>query len=71
MTKKLKSLGQIAYEGSPEGGIQNWGPWDKAPEVVRRVHERMAKVVERAVKRRMKADGWISFKLVSFPLLNP
>jgi len=44
-----KSLGQIAYEASKDGGQQNFGPWKKAPEVVRRVHEEMAQAVAKAV----------------------
>jgi hypothetical protein len=59
--KKLKSLGQVAYEATPEGGQQNFGPWEKAPDLVKRIHEQMAKAVEKTVKRRMQRDGWLRF----------
>ncbi len=50
-----KSLGQIAYEAAKQGGQQNFGPWNKAPQVVRDVHEEMAKAVARALlKKRPK-----------------
>ena len=52
----MKSLGQFAYEVSPKGGQQNFGPWEKAPEVVRRVHEEMARVVEREVLKRLPSE---------------
>jgi hypothetical protein len=48
----MKTLGQIAYEATSEGGKQNFGPWKQAPAVVRRVHEQMARAVKRAVTRR-------------------
>lgn len=48
----MKTLGQIAYEASPEGWQQNWGPWDKAPGVVRRVHNELADAVANEVARR-------------------
>jgi hypothetical protein len=54
MKKEQKSLGQVAYESSPEGGQQNFGPWSQAPEVVRRVHEQMALAVKKEVERRQK-----------------
>ena len=47
-----KSLGQIAYDATLEGGKQNWGEWHEAPGVVRRVHNDMAAAVEKAVLRR-------------------
>jgi hypothetical protein len=53
-----KTLGQIAYDASPDGGRRNWGPWSTAPDIVRRVHEQMAQAVKRAVlrhERRRKA----------------
>ena len=50
----MKSLGQIAYEASNEGGFQNFGSWKKAPEVVRRVHENMAKAVAKAITKHRK-----------------
>lgn len=52
--KQTKTLGQIAYEATEDGGKQNWGPWDKAPELVRSIHERMARAVEREVMRRVR-----------------
>lgn len=55
--KKQKTLGQIAYDSNPDdGGKSNFGPWEKAPQVVRDVHERMAKAIEREVKRRTKEE---------------
>lgn len=56
MPRKQKSLGQIAYEASPSGATQNWGPWRKAPNVVRQVHEDIARVIQRIVKRRIRAN---------------
>lgn len=54
--KKQKSLGQIAYESTSDGGKQNFGPWSKAPDVVRRVHEQMAyAVINEAMKRVKKS----------------
>ncbi len=50
---KQKTLGQIAYEATTEGGSQNFGPWERAPEVVRRVHEQMAKAVQDEVMKRI------------------
>jgi len=56
--KSKKTLGQIAYDGAGgEGGKENWGPWESAPDLVRRVHERMAKAVERAVVRRIGKES--------------
>lgn len=53
---KLKSLAQIGYDSTPEeGGKSNFGRWEEAPEVVRRVHRQTAKAIERAVKRRHKS----------------
>lgn len=52
--KFKKTLGQVAYERSPEGGQQNFGAWDQAPEVVRCVHEQMAAAVEKEVLRRRR-----------------
>jgi hypothetical protein len=58
MKRDQKSLGQIAYDSSPhDGGKSNWGEWAHAPEIVRVVHERMAKAVEREVKRRIRAKA--------------
>ena len=54
--RKQKSLGQIAYEGTYEGGRSNFGTWENAPDVVRRVHEQMAKAVAREVLRRRRAE---------------
>ena len=63
--KTPKTLGQVAYEATPdEGGKSNFGEWNQAPEVVRRVHEKMAKAIEREVKKRTKytqrkdGEGW-------------
>ena len=61
MKKKLKSLCQVAYESTAEGGKHNFGPWEKAPDLVKRIHEEMAKAVAKTVKRRMQGDGWIHF----------
>lgn len=44
-----KSLGQIAYEAAKQGGQQNFGPWNKAPQVVRDVHEEMAQAIARVL----------------------
>ncbi len=52
---KRKTLGQIAYEACEQGGQQNWGSWTQAPEIVRYVHEKMARAVERAVRRRLRS----------------
>ncbi len=52
MKRSDKSLGQIGYEATPDGGQQNWGPWEKAPDIVRSIHERMAAAIEKEVKRR-------------------
>lgn len=57
-----KSLGQIAYESSPEGGQQNWGKWEKTPDIVKHVHKQMATsiVIEIATKivRDLQSDLW-------------
>lgn len=50
---KKKSLGQIAYEATGDGGRANFGPWEKTPEIVRKVHHDIAAAVERAVLRRV------------------
>lgn len=70
MKKKQKTLGQIAYDATPnEGGKSNFGTWDKAPEVVRRVHEKMAKKIEQVVTQRVREeilkdhDGEVSRRL--------
>lgn len=44
-----KSLGQIAYEASENGGKQNFGEWDKAPDIVKNVHKELAEAVKKAV----------------------
>lgn len=63
-----KTLGQIAYDSCPEeGGKCNFGKWKDAPDVVRRVHERMAKAVERAVLRRQKEKTFSHYGHYSDP----
>jgi hypothetical protein len=52
--RREKSLGQIAYEASKEGGQQNFGPWAKAPQIVRDVHEQMAEAVAKVVRRKAR-----------------
>ena len=59
---KKKSLGQVAYESSPEGGLQNWGKWEKAPDIVKHVHKQIAtsivmEVVTKIV-RDLQSDLW-------------
>jgi len=49
----LDGLGRLAYESTEEGGKQNWGEWDEAPDVVRRVHHQMAVAVAKEVLRRV------------------
>lgn len=51
----MKSLGQVAYEKNAFGGVQNWGPWEKAPQAVRDSHEELAKIVVRTYRQRLKA----------------
>ena len=46
----MKTLGQIAYEATTEGGKQNFGKWKNAPDVVRRVHEQMAQAVAKEMR---------------------
>lgn len=74
LMKHQKELGRIAYESTAEGGKANWGAWEKAPEVVRRVHREMAKAVESEVTRRLKAKGWCGplkqERLVTRALMN-
>lgn len=57
MKKPLKSLGQVAYEKNEIGGIQNWGPWEKAPQAVRDSHENLARIVVSELCRRAKNEG--------------
>lgn len=57
MKKPLKSLGQVAYEKNPIGGIQNWGPWERAPQVVRDSHENLARIVVSEISRRSSKEG--------------
>jgi len=45
----LKDLGKVAYEACEDGGQQNWGPWNKAPVIVRHVHDEMAAAVAQEV----------------------
>lgn len=48
-----KTLGEIGYDSCPDdGGKSNFGPWESAPQVVRDVHERMAKAIEKEIRRR-------------------
>lgn len=51
---KPKTLGQIAYEADKNGGQQNFGPWQKAPELVKSIHENMAKAVAKHVLNEIK-----------------
>lgn len=51
--KKNKSLGQIAYEADKNGGQQNFGKWHEAPQVVRDVHESMARAVQKETMKRL------------------
>jgi hypothetical protein len=51
--KKTKSLGQIAYEADKNGGQQNFGKWSNAPQVVKDIHEKMAKAVQKETLKRL------------------
>lgn len=50
---KQKTLGQVAYEACPDGGQQNFGKWENAPEFVRSIHNRIAEAVVREHTKRM------------------
>lgn len=47
-----KSIGQVIYESVREGGIQNWGEWQHAPEIVRDIHDRLARAAIAEYRRR-------------------
>lgn len=49
INETYKTLGQIAYEASESGGKQNFGEWEKAPGIVKSVHEELAQSVKKAV----------------------
>lgn len=44
-----KSLAQIAYEADPNGGQQNFGPWENVSPLVKSIHWNMAEAVKREV----------------------
>ena len=54
--KYRKTLGQIAYESTNEGGMGNFGPWKTAPGIVRRIHDCMAQAVKWEVNRRIRNE---------------
>lgn len=52
----MKTLGQIAYEASQEGGQQTFGPWKNTSPLVKQVHEEMAHAVAHYVLTLVKEN---------------
>lgn len=50
--KHQKTLGQSTYESRAKN---IWGPWAKAPQIIRDAYETDAKATVRALVRRLKA----------------
>jgi len=53
MKQITTGLDRLAYDQCDDGGKQNWGEWENAPDVVRRSHQQMASVIVREVLRRI------------------